>query len=235
VSHRVGCQDFVILQKSIREGFGLHDGGMSSQDVLRNHLGEIIMLSKLTPEKISQWEQKRLVKKLIKARSDKNKSLAKIAEEALGRILKSCYDDLGTLADRKAKIKALEIIGRIKDPASADKLRSAWYSCIGPERVAIVKVLGELRDAKAADKIRSDLNNATWGADRSAKLRRAAKKALRKIGTSEASNILNQHQSMKFSEAKARQKGTTFKCPYCGYKVSMHTTACPKCRGIMKK
>ena len=208
---------------------------MSSQDVLRNRLGEVIMLSKLTPEKISQWEKKRLVKKLIKARSDKNKNLAKLAEGTLGRILESCYGDLRTRADRKIKIKALKIIGRIKDPASADKLRSAWYSCIGPERVAIVKVIGELRDAKAVDKIRSDLHRATWGADRSAKLRRAAKKALRKIGTSEAGNVLNQHQSMIFSEAKTRQKGTTFKCPYCGYTVSMHTTACPKCRGIMKK
>ena len=189
----------------------------------------------VTPEKIDQWAKKGKIGNIVKAAASEDAAVREAADKALGEIVQSCSKNLTTLADRKAKVKAARMLGQTKDRRALPILTSAWYSALGEARVAIVEALGELGDEDGIEKIKDSLYSSTWGHIRDGKLRSASMKALKSIGTPQAQTILGTYERMLNQERADARSGMVFRCPYCGWTLSRHTTSCPHCRGIVKK
>ena len=51
----------------------------------------------------------------------------------------------------------------------------------------------------------------------------------------EALNSIKRFKNRLREERNDKQKGIIFRCPYCNKTISRYTTACPKCKGILKR
>jgi hypothetical protein len=196
------------------------------------------MLLKITPEKISKWEENRKINTLKRLKKKKDENIKKIAANSLNRIINSCIEDLKISKDFKTKLKATRILSKTKDPCAVEPLLSTLFSTLKysdyrNKRLGdkIIQSLGKIRDKRAITPLSEILSYVTWGEyqDRSF-YRYIIIPTLKKIGGSEALSVVKNFEEKIKEEEEEKSRGRTYSCSACKKPISKYSSICPHCR-----